>query len=77
MPEAHPPHEHIRLKVGDGQGGQDDGGPRMKVKRKRCVCGFMADVDEWNSKGVAMYCPECGGYELTRDDLYGWASRPA
>ena len=42
----------------------------MKAKRKRCVCGFMADVNEWNSKGVAMYCPECGGYELARDDLY-------
>ena len=45
----------------------------MKVKRKRCICGQMAEVDEWNSKGVSMFCPECGGYTLDRDDLYEMA----
>ena len=40
------------------------------MRRKRCVCGFMADVDEWNAKGVIMYCPECGAFDLSRDDLY-------
>ena len=40
------------------------------MRRKRCVCGFMADVDEWNAKGVVMFCPECGAFDLSRDDLY-------
>ena len=40
------------------------------MRKKRCVCGFMADVDEWNAKGVVMYCPECGAFDLSRDDLY-------
>ena len=40
------------------------------MRRKRCVCGFMADVDQWNAKGVVMYCPECGAFDLSRDDLY-------
>ena len=40
------------------------------MRKKRCVCGFMAGVDEWNAKGVVMYCPECGAFVLSRDDLY-------
>ena len=40
------------------------------MKRKRCICGFMADVDEWNSKGIVVYCPECGAFDLKRDELY-------
>lgn len=43
------------------------------MKRKRCMCGFMAEVDSWNSKGIVMYCPECGGYEISRDRLYDMA----
>lgn len=45
------------------------------MRKKRCVCGFMADVDEWNAKGVVMYCPECGGYDLKRDELYEMAMK--
>ena len=45
------------------------------MRMKRCICGFMATVDEWNGKGIVMYCPECGGYDLKRDELYEMAMK--
>ena len=42
----------------------------MKMKTKRCICGCRAQVDEWNSKGISLFCPECGVFGGSRDDLY-------
>lgn len=40
------------------------------MRRIRCICGRMAEVYDWNSKGVCIQCPECGGWDATRDELY-------
>jgi len=60
--------------VGGIDGGRDDnrnrrdnadcmGEDAMKAKKKRCICGWLAQVDMWNSKGVSMFCPECGVFD--------------
>lgn len=35
-----------------------------------CFCGGMAEVDEWNAKGIRAVCQNCGYIELDRDTLY-------
>ena len=43
------------------------------MRKKRCVCGFMADVDQWNAKGVVMFCPECGAFVFPLTEMGGKA----
>ncbi len=35
-----------------------------------CYCGCMAEVYEWNSKGIMVGCQNCNTYEMDRDTLY-------
>lgn len=40
------------------------------IREVPCFCGGMATVEEWNSKGIAVMCQNCGYIELERDLLF-------
>lgn len=40
------------------------------MKTVTCLCGCEAEALEWNAKGIMVRCPNCGFFDMKRDDLY-------